>query len=109
MKYILKNKEIELTDEEVREIAKQSQIKKEEERRFEIKNRYTGNIIYSSAKTNYKDVLEEAVVKEANLSVADLREAELQNAKLYGKGGTTRIKRNQIDDFLKALGVVVRE
>jgi hypothetical protein len=30
MKYILKNKEIELTDEEVKEITKQSQIKKEE-------------------------------------------------------------------------------
>jgi uncharacterized protein YjbI with pentapeptide repeats len=125
-----------------KQITKQSQEKKI--KKFEIKNRYTGSVIYSSTKTTYKDVLEEAIKNGANLSGADLyranlsgadlrganlsgadlcganlrganlcgvdlREAELQNAKFYGKGGTTKIKRNQIDDFLKALGVIVEE
>jgi len=40
---------------------------------------------------------------------ADLSKADLCGIKLYGKGGTTRIKKNQIDDFLKALGVIVEE
>jgi hypothetical protein len=177
MKYILKNKEIELTDEEVKEITKQSQ--KEDIKRFEIKNKYTGDVIYYSTKTTYKDVLEEAVsnganlsganlyevnlseanlsgadlfganlsganlhradlsganlseanlyeanlsgadlyevnlyeanLYEANLAGADLSGAELQNAKFHGKGGTAKIKRNQLDDFLKALGIIIKD
>lgn len=51
----------------------------------------------------------EAVEKDANLGGADLRGADLQDAKFYGKGGTTRIKKSQIDDFFKALGVIVEE
>jgi uncharacterized protein YjbI with pentapeptide repeats len=83
-------------------------------KRFEIKNRYTGIVIYSSTKTNYKDVLEEAIENGADLSEADLRGAdlsgaELQNAKFCGKGGITKIKRNQVDDFLRVLGIIVEE
>jgi uncharacterized protein YjbI with pentapeptide repeats len=123
-------------------------------KRFEIKNRYTGIVIYSSTKTNYKDVLEEAIENGANLSGANLRGAdlrgvnlyganlseadlrgadlseadlseaslheadlrrtnlrgaELQNAKFCGKGGITKIKRNQVDDFLRVLGIIVEE
>ena len=50
----------------------------------------------------------------ANLSGADLTGsnlygAELNCAKFYGKGGTTKIKKNQVDDFFKALGIIVEE
>ena len=44
MKYTLKNKEIELTQEEVQEIVKQNTTPKG----IEIKNRFTGDIIFSS-------------------------------------------------------------
>ena len=188
MKYTLKNKEIELTDEEVKEIVKQnSQPKEEKKMGLEIKNRFTGNVIFTSTKTMWKEAVEEAVNSEANLREADLsranlreadlsgadlsranlrgaylseanlseadliganlsranlreayliganlsgadliganlseanliganlsganlREAELQNARFYGRGGTTKIKKSQVDDFFKALGVIV--
>ena len=118
-------------------------------KKFQIKNRWTGNVIYESEKTTIKDVcinaakngadlcgadlsganLYEANLSEANLSganlykadlrganlsganlyKADLREAELQNVKLYGKGGHTKIKKSQINDFLTALGVTAED
>jgi len=48
----------------------------------------------------------------ANLSGANLREANLYGAdlmsvKFYGKGGTTKIKKKDLDNFLKALGIIV--
>ena len=45
--------------------------------------------------------------REANLREADLREAELGSAKFYGKGGTVKLKKNQVEDFLNALGFQV--
>jgi len=45
-----------------------------------------------------------ANLREANLYGADLREAELCNAKFYGKGGTVKLKKDQVEDFLNALG-----
>ena len=58
--------------------------------------------------------LYEANLSKANLSGADLyeanlSEAELQNAKFYGKGGTVKLKKNQVTDFLNALGFQVEE
>jgi len=50
-----------------------------------------------------------ADLTEANLTGANLRGADLMYAKFYGKGGTTRIKKSQIDDFMKALGVIVED
>jgi len=66
----------------------------------------TGSVLYESDKLTLKEAVEEADLREANLYGADLREAELQNAKFYGKGGTTKIKKEQINDFLTALGVI---
>ena len=56
--------------------------------------------------------LREADLREANLYGADLYGAnlygaELNCAKFYGKGGTTKIKKSQVDDFFKALGIIV--
>ena len=147
-------KTIEISDETWLKIkdqveAESGKVKEKTEKKFEIKSRWTGAVIYSSTKTTYKDVLEEARasaadlrganlrnadlrganLRNANLSAADLRganlsaadlydanlcganlsAAELQNAKFLGKGGTTRIKKNQLDDFFKALGIVCEE
>ena len=45
----------------------------------------------------------------ADLRGADLRGADFYQTKFYGKGGTTKIKKNQVDDFFKALGVIVED
>jgi len=51
MKYTLKNKEIELTDEEVKEIIKiNSTLKEEKVIGFVLKNRITGSTIFQSTK-----------------------------------------------------------
>ena len=107
MKYTLKNKEIELTQEEVNEIIKQNTSPIEEKKvGIAIKNRFTGEVIFQSTKTTWKEAVEEG---GTDLYGADLRGAEMQNAKFYGKGGTTKIKKSQLDDFLKALGVVMED
>ena len=132
MKYQLKNKTIELTDEEVKETTELSQEKRED-KGIEIKSIY-GAVIYTSTKQTIKEAVEEAVsggayLYGANLSGANLREAylrgadlrganlrgaelfgaEMQNVKFYGKGGTTRIKKDQLNDFLKAIGVIMED
>jgi uncharacterized protein YjbI with pentapeptide repeats len=50
-----------------------------------------------------------ANLREADLRGVDLSGAELYHALFLGKGGTTRIKKSQVDDFFKALGVIVEE
>lgn len=83
MKYKLKNKEIELTDEEVKEIVKQNSEPKEEKKiGLEIKNRFTGEVIFTSTKITYKEAVEEAVSQNADLRNADLENADLENADL---------------------------
>jgi uncharacterized protein YjbI with pentapeptide repeats len=88
MKYTLKNKEIELTNEEVAEIVKQNSTPIEEKKvGIAIKNRWTGSIIFQSTKTTFKDAIVEkgdADLREANLRGADLREANLREANLRG-------------------------
>ncbi len=183
MEYQLKNKTIELTDEEVKEITELSQKKG-----VEIKNTF-GDVIYTSTKSTLKEAVEEVVSSEANLSgadligvdlsganlfkadlsgvdlseanlseanfsganlsranlfrvdlrganlsranlfrvdlsranlsgadlrgvdlsEADLSGVEMHNVKFYGKGGTTRIKKSQLNDFLQAIGVIVED
>ena len=113
MKYTLKNKEIELTDDEVKAIVKQNSKPVEEKKvGLEIKNRFTGNVIFTSTKTTWGEAVEEANLREADLSEANLREAnlreaELMNAKFYGKGGTSKLTKEQLPDFLNALGFQV--
>ena len=63
-----------------------------------------GNFLFEfeTEKNTVKKTLENAVKRGANL-----REAELQNAKFYGKGGTTKIKKSQVNDLFNALGIIV--
>ena len=104
------------------------QVKEEKPKtKTEILNK-DGDVIHSSDK-GFKETVEEnyADLRGADLCGADLRgadlcgadlcgadlrdadlcDAELENVKFYGKGGTTKIKKNQIDDFFKALGIIV--
>jgi len=43
----------------------------------------------------------------ANLRGANLNGAELMNAKFYGKGGTSKLTKKQLPEFLNALGFQV--
>ena len=167
-------KTITVSDETYESIKGQiAEVTPKEEERIEIKNRFNGSVIYTSAKTNYKEAAEEANLGGVNLSGADLSEANLYGANLYranlrganlsgaalyganlseanlggadlhganlgeadlgganlyranlrgadlggadlvyakffGKGGTTKINKNQVADFLEALGVIVK-
>ena len=50
-----------------------------------------------------------ANLRNANLRNANLSGAELQNAKFYGRGGIKPLKRNQLPEFLLALGFVIED
>ena len=47
-----------------------------------IRHRYTGDIIWESEKTTYKEAVEEAIKSNADLSNADLSNADLSNSYL---------------------------
>ena len=120
----------------VSEIEEDKNKKETKKINIQIKNRFTGSIILESEKTTWKEAVEEAKanlreanLREANLRGADLRGAglygvnlrradlygadlhgaELCNAKFYGKGGTKKLKKSQLPDFLAALGFVIEE
>ena len=71
--------------EEVKKYILEAEQKKEEKVvGIAIKNRWTGNIIFQSTKTTYKEAVEEAIESNANLSWANLSEANLSLANLSG-------------------------
>jgi hypothetical protein len=86
MKYTLKNKEIELSEEEVKEIIKQNTTPVEEKKvGIAINSRY-GGIKFQSTKTTFKEAVIEgkANLSGANLSGANLSGANLSDANLSG-------------------------
>ena len=56
---------------------------KEDEMLFEIKSRFTGEVIFKLETESFKLCVEAAVKSEANLSEANLSEADLSGANLY--------------------------
>ena len=48
-----------------------------------------------------------AHLQNANLYNAKLYHADLHNANFYGKGGTQKLTKEQVPDFLKALGFII--
>ena len=109
----------------VKEFVSEIENKKEEKKvGIEIKNIFSGSIIFSSTKTTFRESVEEAIGSGANLCNADLRDAdlsganlsnanlcnadlcnaELQNARFYGRGGSEVIKKANLEGFLGALG-----
>ena len=71
--------------EKVKEYIFEIESKKEEVVKYiEIKNRFTGSVIWKSTKTTFKDAVIEAVNTNANLTRADLTHADLNHADLSG-------------------------
>ena len=82
MKYTLKNKEIELNEEEVAEIIKQNSVPKEEKVvGLQIKSTL-GTLLFQSTKTTWKEAVEEAIEKGTDLSYANLSSVNLSYANL---------------------------
>ena len=132
---ITKEQVLENLDDVKKYIEEAEQKKEEKLVGIAIKSRFTGEIIFQSTKTTYKEAIKEkgdadlsganlsdadlsdadlsdADLRDANLRGADLRDAnlrgaELENAKFYGRGGTKELKRSQLPDFLGALGFVI--
>ena len=59
-------------------------IKEEKVLGIAIKNRFTGDIIFQSTKTTYKEAVEEAIKSGADLSGANLSGANISEANLSG-------------------------
>ena len=85
---------------------------------------YNSDVVYESKKETIKKAVIEAVeagtdlgdadLMGADLRGADLRGADLRGAKLYrvhfyGRGGETKIKKSQIEQFHTALGIIVED
>ena len=81
---ITKEQVLENLEECKKYIQEAENIKEEKVLGIAIKNRFTGDIIFQSTKTTYKEAVEEAIKSEANLSGADLSGANLSGADLSG-------------------------
>ena len=114
------SKTITVTDEQF-EIIKSTILsaeKVEEKKKKTIIYKTDGSVLHESDKETVKEAvieadlygadLYEADLREADLYGVNLREAELREAKFYGKGGTVELKQSQVEDFLSALGFVVK-
>ena len=109
-------KTITISDEEFAKV--QSVLKKEEtvseSKKKTIIYKTDGSVLYESDKETIKEAVVEANLRGVDLRGVDLRGANLRGAELcevkfFGKGGTTKIKKNQVSDFFKALGIIVEE
>ena len=63
-------------------LAEEKSIKEKKEIKLEIKNRWTGDVVFSSTKTTMREAVEEAVKEHANLEGANLKHANLEHADL---------------------------
>ena len=113
-------KTITISDEAYKKLKDQLE---KEETKIQIKT-IDGKILYESNKATIKEALEEAVMADAylvganltgadlagtNLAGAELTDADFYNTKFYGKRGTAKINKEQVNNFLTALGIVVVE
>jgi hypothetical protein len=70
--------------ENLEDVKKYTNEAESEEESIAIKNSWTGDIIFQSTKTTWKEAVEEAVENGANFYGANLREANLYKANLSG-------------------------
>ena len=75
--------------------------------KFQIKNRFTNEIIVEAEAKTLKEVVEKnrANLSRANLSRADLYEADLSRADL----SWAKIKSSQKDDLIKSLRIIIEK
>src|SRR3990167_4484147 len=109
------SKTITISDETYERLKEQfqEQPKEKKKTKIEIKT-FGGAVLWESEKETIKEAVMEAVSRGANLEGANLEGANLKgayfyHALFYGKGWTTKIKKEQIPDFLIALGVIVED
>ena len=101
------------TYELIKDQVEKESLKEEKKVGIVIKT-LTGSVLFKSSKTTIKETVEKAVeeganLRDADLGGADLRDADFFHAKFYGKGGTTKIGKNQVDSFMLALGIIVED
>ena len=80
---------------------------------------HSNKILYESEKETIRETIIEAIsegadlrgadLRDADLGDADLRDADLYHAYFFGRGGKTKIKKEQIESFFEALGIIVEE
>jgi uncharacterized protein YjbI with pentapeptide repeats len=111
--------------EECKKFVNELESDKKEEKVVGIAiNSRFGGVKFQSTKTTFKEAVIEgkanlrgadlcgadlcgANLCDADLRGADLRGAELNSAKFWGKGGTKKLTKKQLPDFLNALGFQV--
>ena len=81
---ISKKEVLDNLDEVKKYINEIESVKENKKINITIKNRWTGDIIWESKKTTYKEAVEEAIKSNADLSWADLSGADLSEANLSG-------------------------
>ena len=81
---ITKEQVLENLEECKKYIQEAENIKEEKVLGIAIKNRFTGDIIFQSTKTTYKEAVEEAIKSQADLCGAYLSNANLSQADLCG-------------------------
>lgn len=86
-----------------------AEIEAEKPKGIAIRRLFDNSVIFQSTKQTMKDAVIEALKNGADLHGANLHGAELQDAKLYGRGGTSPLKKAQVPAFLAALGFVIRD
>jgi len=64
-----------------------------------------GNIIFKSEKGNIREAVFDAIEKGVSLSGANLSGADLREAYLY----KAKIGKENIDEFMRAIGVIVTQ
>ena len=79
---ISKKEVLDNLDEVKKYINEIESVKENKKINITIKNRWTGDIIWESKKTTYKEAVEEAIKSNADLSWADLSGADLSEANL---------------------------
>jgi len=79
----------------------------------------SSKVLYESQNETMKETIIEAIASDADLSDANLHGANLSDADLigadfyrtyfYGRNGSTKIKKSQVEEFHAALGIIVEE
>ena len=81
---------------------------------FEITHKQDRSVLFSLETESIKLCVEAAARSGTNLGGTNLGGANLGGAELYhshffGRGGRTKIKKTQVEEFHAALGVIIEE
>ena len=87
--------------------------------KIKIEKCWNSDVVLETEEESLRVAIEKAVLRGANLrganlrgadlGGANLRDADLYHAQFYGRGGRTKIKKTQVEEFHAALGIIVEE